>query len=122
MLELILHYTAADIVVSSFNCDLLKRLRTMDDHLPLAVLFDFGSWRRALKVAMDLSACAFHPAAGKVSRQMIYACTQAGIPVSVWTVDDVPVARSLVRAGVSGLFTNDPATLRQAFPGSDSPG
>jgi glycerophosphoryl diester phosphodiesterase len=46
---------------------------------------------------------------------MVDACVQAEIPVSVWTVDDVGVARSLIRAGVTGFFTNDPETLYAAF-------
>ncbi len=116
VLELLRQHPAADIVVSSFDLDLLQRLRALDDKLPLAVLFDSGRWRQAVRIAKDLSACAFHPAARLVNRPMVHACTELGIAVSVWTVDDVSVARSLLREGVSGLFTNDPLTLRGAFP------
>jgi glycerophosphoryl diester phosphodiesterase len=111
VLDLLTHYPSADIVVSSFNYDLLYRLRAVDASLPLAVLFDSGRWRNAVQVAEELSACAFHPAVNLVNRPMINACKQAGLPVSVWTVDDAGVAKSLVRAGVSGLFSNDPAAL-----------
>lgn len=121
VLELLQHYPGADIVVSSFDCELLKRIRAVDDNVPLAVLFDFGRWRHAFKVAKDLSASSFHPAAHQVNRPMIYACIQEGIAVSVWTVDDVSVARSLIRAGVTGLFTNDPSTLCGAFTHSFLP-
>ena len=38
----------------------------------------------------------------------------AGLPVLAWTVDDPGQARSLLRAGVAGLFANDPAGLRAA--------
>lgn len=115
VLELLSQYPTADIVVSSFNYDLLQRLRSVDGRLSLAVLFDSGLWRLAVRAAEDLSASAFHPAANHVNRPMIAACTQAGLPVSVWTVDNACVARSLVRAGVSGLFSNDPASLDCAF-------
>lgn len=115
VLELIGHYPAAEIVASSFNDDLLCRLRSMNDQLPIAVLFDSGNWRKAVQIAQELSACAFHPAANLVTRPMIAACAHAGLPVSVWTVDRPCLARSLVRSGVSGLFTNDPATLKAAF-------
>ena len=116
VLDLLSRYPAAEIVVSSFNYELLRRLRSANSHLPLAVLFDAGNWRHAVQIAIDMSACAFHPAVNKVTRPMIAACSQAGLSVSVWTVDRVCVARSLVRAGVSGLFTNDPSTLRAVFP------
>jgi len=115
VLELLSHYPSADIVVSSFNYDLLHRLRAVDNHLPLAVLFDSGNWYRAVQIAKELLACSFHPEVNLVSRPMVAACAQAGLPVYVWTVDHEAVARSLVRAGVSGFFTNDPSTLRAAF-------
>ena len=35
----------------------------------------------------------------------------AGVPVHVWTVDDAATARSLWRRGVSGIISNDPATI-----------
>jgi glycerophosphoryl diester phosphodiesterase len=115
VLELLRRYPGADIVVSSFNYALLYRLRSADAGLPIAVLCDSGNWRFALKVARDLSACAFHPAAEHVNRPMIAACWQAGLPVYVWTVDHVHVARSLMRAGVAGFFTDDPKTLKAAL-------
>lgn len=115
MLKLLKQYPSADIVVSSFNYELLKRLRAVDDDLALAVLFEIGNWRYAVQVARELSACAFHPATSQVNSPMLAACKQVGLPVSVWTVDDVCVAKSLVKDGVSGLFTNDPANLKAAF-------
>jgi len=115
VLELLSQHPSADIVVSSFNYDLLQRLRSEDGHLPLAVLFDSGNWRRAVEIAMELSACSFHPEANLVSRPMVAACARAGLPVHVWTVDHGSVAKSMVRAGVSGFFANDPLTLRAAF-------
>ena len=115
VLELLCQYPAADIVVSSFNYDLLQRLRSEAESLPLAVLFESGNWRRAVKLATELSARSFHPAANLVNRPMVAACARAGFPVHVWTVDHGVVAKSLVRAGVSGFFANDPATLKAAF-------
>lgn len=115
VLELLDQYPDADVVVSSFYYDVLKRLRSVDRNLPLAALFEFGLWRHAVQSAKELSVNSFHPVANQVNRPMIAACMQAGLPVSVWTIDDVCVARSLIRAGVSGLFTNDPSTLNAAF-------
>jgi glycerophosphoryl diester phosphodiesterase len=119
-LELNDRYPFADIVVSSFNYDLLRRLRSVDKRLPVAVLHDSGCWRRAISLAKELSACSFHPELHTVNRQMIAACTRAGLPVHVWSVDFAPLARSLARAGVSGLFANDPAALAGAFFSSAS--
>ena len=38
----------------------------------------------------------------------------AGVPVSVWTVDDPDEARALWRGGVSGMVSNDPGPLLEA--------
>ncbi len=121
VLKLLNQYPAADIVVSSFNYDLLKHLRSVNADLPIAVLFEIGNWRHAVKVAKELSACAFHPELNQVNDAMIAACTEANLPVFVWTVDDVSVARNLIDKGVAGLFTNDPAKLKAAFLGAVPP-
>ncbi len=116
VLSLLRQHSAAEVVISSFDYDLLKGLRSLDEALPLAVLFDDGSWRQAVRLANEISACAFHPADNLVCRRMVAACRKLALPVSVWTVDREEQARSLVRMGVSGLFTNDPGALRSARP------
>ena len=115
VLNLLSRYPSADIVVSSFDLALLYRLHAAQPRLPIAVLCEMANWRAAVKVARDLCACAIHPAAEHVNRPLIAACRQAGLPVHVWTVDHARVARSLVRAGVAGLFTNDPGSLKAAL-------
>ncbi len=112
VLSLLGRYPGAKIILSSFDYELLKRLRALDEAQPLAVLFEQGNWRQAVRFACELSACAFHPAVNLVSRSMVAACKESGLPVSVWTLDQADRARSLVRMGVSGFFTNDPGTLR----------
>lgn len=116
VLSLLRQHPDAEIIISSFDYGLLKGLRSLDEELPLAVLFDGGSWRQAVRFANEISACAFHPAGNLVCRRMVSACSKLALPVSVWTVDRAEQARSLVRMGVSGLFTNDPGALRSVWP------
>jgi glycerophosphoryl diester phosphodiesterase len=113
VLELLTHYPDTDCVVSSFDYRLLERLRAADEKLPIAVLYVSGNWRHAVRLASGLQAVAFHPEAAQVGRPMISACRQAQLPVYVWTIDHPVHARSLFRAGVAGVFTNDPLALRQ---------
>jgi glycerophosphoryl diester phosphodiesterase len=113
VLDLLRRYPDAACVVSSFDYRLLENLRAADDNLPIAVLFACGNWRHAVQLASELHSVAFHPGAGQVGRPMISACRQAQLPVHVWTVDDRESARSLLRAGVNGLLTNDPLALRR---------
>ena len=116
VLSLLRQYHDAEIIISSFDYDLLKGLRSLDEALPLAVLFDDGNWRQAVRFGNEISACAFHPADTLVCRRMVSACRKLALPVSVWTVDRAEQAKSLVRMGVSGLFTNDPGALRSVWP------
>ena len=119
VLELLQRYPDAESVVSSFDCRLLERLRAIDAGLPIAVLFASGNWRHFVTLAASLRSAAFHPEAAQVGRPMISACRQLQLPVHVWTVDDRVAAKSLLRAGVNGLFTNDPEALRSlALPAS----
>lgn len=102
-------FPQADVVVSSFDQELLGSMRRLAPDLALAVLFEHGNWRRAVRLADEIAAVAFHPEAGLVSRPLVAACRACGLPVHTWTVDDVGRARFLMRAGVAGIFTNDPA-------------
>jgi glycerophosphoryl diester phosphodiesterase len=111
MLALLDEFPQADVVVSSFDRRLLERLRLLDAGLPIAVLLDDCDWHRALQTARQIDAVAFHPRADRVTRPMLSACRSMGLPVYAWTVDTPAVARSLVRAGVDGLFTNTPAEM-----------
>lgn len=105
-------FPLADVVVSSFDRELLRIMRHLDAGLPLAVLQDCGRWHAGIKLAVDIGATAFHPEMSLVSRPLIEACRRHGLPVHAWTVDDVRVGRSLWRAGIDGIFTNDPARFR----------
>lgn len=117
VVNLLRHLPTADVVVSSFDHDLLDDLRRTAPGLPLAVLFDEENWHRVLARAVSLRASAVHPRADLVSRPLVAACHRCQLPVHVWTVDAPARARSLARMGVDGLFTNDPATLRGQLPG-----
>ncbi len=116
VLELLSGFPAADVVVSSFNQDLLRQVRLQNDKIPVAVLYDQGNWYKALALAAQLRATAFHPRATTVTRPMVAACQHYGLPVHAWTVDDPGLARRLMRAGVTGFFANDPKALRMTIP------
>jgi glycerophosphoryl diester phosphodiesterase len=116
LLEALHAFPKADVVVSSFDLSLLVRLRQAHPGLPLAVLTD-GNWHQAVAVAAKIAACALHPHVELVSRPLMAVCRRRQLPVFPWTVDDPSRARSLVRIGVAGIFTNDPLRMRQLFPG-----
>ena len=115
VLSMIKDYPGTDCVISSFNYQLLHRLRSLESDLPLAVLFAKGNWRQAVTFAIELKAEAFHPEVAQISRPMISVCNEAGLPVFAWTVDEIKVVKSLLRAGVKGIFSNNPALFNKRF-------
>ena len=115
VLDLLKHKPNKHIIISSFNYRLLEFLRSSDSKIRLAVLFGDGNWHRAIKFAMELNATAFHCADDQFCRPMITACHQRGLAIYVWTVDDPSRAKTLLRCGVDGLFTNDPKLLRRSL-------
>ena len=70
---------------------------------------------QALGRAIRLGCLAWHPADALVTPRRIARAHAAGLRVHVWTVDDPVRARRLIRWGVDGLFTNDPARLIKAL-------
>jgi glycerophosphoryl diester phosphodiesterase len=115
VLDLVSGYPAVEVVLSSFERPLLRALRRADPEVPLAVLTEDNDWHRALALAEDLRAVAFHPRVDKITRPMLQRCCELGLPVHAWTVDDPRQARRLFRTGVNGVFTNDPVKIRSAL-------
>ena len=60
---------------------------------------------------LDLSADA------AITRDLVAKSNAAGLPVFVWTVDDLEIARCMIDAGVAGIATNRPGWLRQQLTG-----
>ena len=51
-----------------------------------------------------------------VSRAVIRAAHELGVPVLAWTVDDAPDISRVLAAGVDGVITNDPGRLLATLP------
>lgn len=113
-LDVLKEFPGTDVVFSSFDQSVLRELRLVDARVPLAVLSDEAGWHRLIPLALELRASAVHRRADLVSRPLLAAARAAGLPVFAWTVDAPDQARSLQRAGITGLFANDPVALRTA--------
>jgi len=121
VLEVLRDHPRSRVLVSSFDHRLLVELEKAFPGLPLGFLSESRFWRRGMKRAAAAGAESFHPRRDRVSRQMIAACHRHGLQVHSWTVDDPRQARTLIRMGIDGLFTNDPARLRAEL-GRPGPG
>jgi glycerophosphoryl diester phosphodiesterase len=126
--------TAARVLVSSFDHAEVARVARHHPGLASGVLAATPLHRPHVYVRRLVGADAYHASAralgadADASRRTrslgalrigdLSALRAAGVPVLVFTVNDAArggLAARLVEAGVSGLFTDDPARLRHAF-------
>lgn len=108
VLELLRSYPRSRALISSFDHEILFRLRRADPLLPLAFLLDSPFWRLPLKRAAACGAESLNPRQDRVSRAMIAASHRLGLAVTPYTVDDPGRLDDLLRLGVNGVFSNLP--------------
>lgn len=108
VLDLSRSYPQASIVLSSFDHDVLSRLRCSAPQLPLAFLWEQPDWATAVERAAACAAESFNPLFHYLSAELITACHQRGLAVYPWTVDAVAGLERCGQLGVDGLFCNDP--------------
>jgi glycerophosphoryl diester phosphodiesterase len=111
VLELLRSFPRSRVLISSFDHNLLTRLRRADSRIPLAFLLDSPFWRRVLKRAAACGAESLNPRQDLVSRTMIAASHRLGLAVTPYTVDDPGRFDDLLRLGVDGVFSNRPAEI-----------
>lgn len=90
-------------IASSGRCDPLVRAGTsvMRHLLP----------RRVVGMAERAGASAIMLHHSVVSADVVERCRRNELPVFVWTVDDPPLLRTVIDAGVHGVITNNPRIL-----------
>jgi glycerophosphoryl diester phosphodiesterase len=86
--------------------DVTTGLLVGEHHNLLAAIEDAVSWDHSL-VAAHWSLLSDDTAA------RVLEAHESGIDLFAWTVDDCALARMLVTAGVRGIVTNDPITMRR---------
>lgn len=95
-------------LVSCFDFQVLRCVRSFDATLPLGLLThdpDLGSLWQA---ASELRAYSVHPHWALVTPELIGGADEAGLKVITWTVNDVGVMEELLRRGVSGIISDHP--------------
>jgi glycerophosphoryl diester phosphodiesterase len=103
------------VVFSSFDPCALLHLKRLDKTAPVAVLYKkkiYGSKR--LPDMMDaLDAVAFNCSKSELNNEWMALAQSCGIPINVYTVNDIRSMRKLINMGVSGIFTNKPDVLKK---------
>lgn len=104
------------VLVSSFDGDLLARLKAAAPSVPRALLCARRPWQ-ALRRAIALECVAFHPHHTVTTPALIQQAHGHGLRVHLWTVDAPGEAKRILRMGADGLVTNVPRRLRGILQG-----
>ena len=97
---------------SSFEDEVLERLRGLSSAARLAVLVSPRKPQRALERARAIGAESINPSLVLADPALIEAAHADGRAVLVYTVNELDDMRRLLDADVDGLFTNYPDRLR----------
>lgn len=98
------------VLVSSFHQDYLVQTRRLHDRIPTALLVSKPNPHPG-DLLHELGVQAYHPRKTAFRSKDISLLNQLGLPVHVWNVNDQKTMRRLVKAGVSGIFTDFPQLL-----------
>jgi glycerophosphoryl diester phosphodiesterase len=96
----------------SFDLRVLRAIRALDRALPLAALCQFGR-RDFLRQAREAGATTVGPHQRLVTRGSVSRAHAAGLRVVPWTANRPRDWTRLIRTGVDGIITDDPAGLIQ---------
>lgn len=110
---------AKQVVVSSFDLNAVALVKQIDPTISTAALFEpklsrpISTIRRLklidLAVEHGADEIALHHSL--CSARVVKKAAESGLPVVVWTVDDVKWIEQARRLGLKGLITNNPALL-----------
>lgn len=104
------------VVVSSFEPQATAAMREIAPGVRTAITSFHGvdpSWALALAIEVGHAEC--HVPRADVSEDFVERAHAAGIEVLCWTVDEPADVAEMVRMGVDGIFTDDPARARAAL-------
>jgi glycerophosphoryl diester phosphodiesterase len=106
-----------DIVLSSFQTEIIAQTRAALPHLPFWLLTMRGT-NAAIAAAQELGCVGIHVWHQTATPRFIAHAMRAGFPVYIWTLDDTRRAGILAGRGVAGITTNVPGEMRAFFDAS----
>lgn len=103
-----------DIILSSFDTDIIQATRAALPQLPFWLLTRQGT-NVAIADAQRLGCVGINVLHQTATPRFIAHARRAGFPISVWTLDDPRRAGILAGRGIAGITTNAPGKLRALF-------
>jgi glycerophosphoryl diester phosphodiesterase len=102
------------VIISSFNHAYLPQVKAIHPALATGALV-YEPVSDPARLLGRLRAQAFHPHHSIVTPEMIRSLRGQGFEVNVYTVNEEATMKSLIEAGVSGIFTDFPQLLNSVW-------
>ncbi|MDC6388278.1 glycerophosphodiester phosphodiesterase family protein [Maribacter sp. PR1] len=103
-------WSAENFIISSFNWDELREMRTLNPNVKLAILTEEDP-TEAIPIAKELNAVAINPYYKNVNLQVANTIREAGLKIYVWTVNEEEDINAMKRIDVDGIITNYPERI-----------
>ena len=114
VMDSVFRHNAGDyVLVSSFNRNILEKLRLMKDPPAIGVLSEFGEEKEGLAACRTLDALSWHPYYLALDKEQVARAHAQGFKVICYTVNEPEDISRLILMDVNGLFTDDPAEAKQ---------
>ncbi|MFC4992965.1 glycerophosphodiester phosphodiesterase [Rubritalea tangerina] len=105
-----------EVIVSSFDWEMLKRVREMHDSVPIAVLFSKArEWEGAIQQALSLGARWVNPSLRALDKGWVRYAQGEGLMVAVYTVRGTGDLRKVIDSEADACFVDDPKMVMEAL-------
>jgi len=102
--------SGSDMIVSSFNLELLEKYHQLMPQVAIGVLIEGPLPDNILILAQKIDAKYIHPDVTYLTQNQVNYLVANQLAVNVWTVDDDLMAIELEKWGVNAIFTDFPET------------
>ncbi len=103
----------AGVMISSFDADILSRVRRLSPATAVALIAKHSVEGPALHVCRQLGVFSYHPSARFTDARLVAAMHAAGIRVFCYNADSAADVRRLARLGADGVIAKDPLLARR---------
>ncbi len=104
------HHLEQRVILQSFDFRVLQATKRIAPEIKLSALYE-GEEKDFVAIAKQASADSISPEFRLVTEQQVQAAYKAGVQVLAWTANTPEDWDRLVKAGVDGIITDDPAPL-----------
>lgn len=105
------------VIFSSFDYRALKRLKTLDSEIPVAMLYEKrqSGDKSPVQLVEEYKLDGFNSRYSQLSQEWADLLNEAEIPFSLYTINDEEMMRKFIGMGASAIFSDKPDLLKQVI-------